>query len=285
MITAFCPAHITCFFQPADGIDVLSKGSRGVGMRLDRGASVSVSENRSGHTDVTMDGRPSDAPITRKVIETALPGRGFDVTVINDLPTGQGFGMSAAGAIAVALCLTELSDISVTRAYELAHAAEVLLGGGLGDVSAIMANVSQPVRIKAGLPPRGEVIGTDADLGRLSVAVLGPKVSTSNVLGDPDRNRMIREAGGRAVDDYLKGPTKERLYSISNSFSSETGLEGPDMEKAIGLLRENGIMSSMCMLGNSIFADCSADRLSDMLALSASDVIPSDRPARITQKA
>jgi hypothetical protein len=62
-------------------------------------------------------------------------------------------------------------------------------------------------------------------------------------------------------------------------------LEGPDMEKAIGLLRENGIMSGMCMLGNSIFADCSADRLSDMLALSASDVIPSDRPARITQKA
>ncbi|UAL07839.1 MAG: pantothenate kinase [Candidatus Methanogranum gryphiswaldense] len=285
MISAFCPAHITCFFQPVDAPDIISKGSRGAGIRLDKGAKVSLSENRSPHTQIIMDGIVSNAPVTRKLLDLALPGRGFEVTIENDLPTGQGFGMSAAGAIAAALCAEEIEGFGRHEAYALAHRAEVMMGGGLGDVSGIMGNVPQPVRIRAGLPPIGEVIGTDVVLGSMSVVILGPKMSTSQVLNDPMKYKAICEAGRSAVDDYLLSFSKESLYSISNRFSGLIGLQSIEMCKAMKDLKLQGISSGMCMLGNSIFVDSCPDVVSEIVGdIPVFGIEPTGRPAEVIQK-
>lgn len=285
MISAFCPAHITCFFEPAESTDILSKGSRGAGIRLSEGTKVSISENRSSRIEITMDSLPSEAPITRKLLEMAAPGRGFDVIVENSLPVGQGFGMSAAGAIAVALCAGEIEGFDDQEAYRLAHRAEVIMGGGLGDVSGIMGDTPQPVRVVPGLPPIGKVIGTGIDLGELSVAVLGPKVSTSKVLNDQSKYRSICEAGRFAVDEYIKRPSKSSLYSISNEFSNNAGLESSEVHKAISTLKSMGIRSGMCMLGNSIFIDSRSKKIID--AIDGHDVLkvtPTGMPASIIRK-
>ena len=103
MTKAFCPGHITCFFHPVRTNDVLTTGSRGVGIRISRGATVTLEERSDARVEIVMDGVSSEAKVTRKVLELIRPGEGFDVTIENGLPVSQGFGMSAAGAIAVAI--------------------------------------------------------------------------------------------------------------------------------------------------------------------------------------
>lgn len=265
MIAAFCPAHVTCFFQPVHADDVMSAGSRGAGIRLDRGATASVSENRSPRTDVVMDGVPAEAPVTRRLLEAMAPDRGFDIVIENGLPPGQGFGMSAAGAIAVALCIGEVCGPGAGDPYRMAHAAEVLAGGGLGDVAGIMSNADQPVRLRAGMPPTGTVTGTGVGFDELTVAVLGEGIDTRGLLSDRSRCKDIGEAGAYAVDRYMEAPSASRLFELSGWFSETTGLEGARVSAARASLATHGIPSGMCMLGDSIFIGAGLKAVSGLL--------------------
>ena len=67
----------------------------------------------------------------------------WDVAVNNNLPTSQGFGMSAALAIAVSRAIQravgEEYELSLRRSLLHAHIAERLSSSGLGDVTGISA--------------------------------------------------------------------------------------------------------------------------------------------------
>jgi pantoate kinase len=56
MSKAFCPGHITCFFHPVRTDDVLTTGSRGAGIRLSKGAFVTLEERSDPKVEITMDG-------------------------------------------------------------------------------------------------------------------------------------------------------------------------------------------------------------------------------------
>ncbi len=207
MVSAFCPGHITCFFAPAGdpSDDILHRGSIGAGIRTSLGTRVEIAE-RSGGIRMVMDGQEADLPVTRDVIECMAPGRGLDITIENDLPCGEGFGMSASGAIAVAIALSEMVGSDVQDAFEKAHAAEIRGGGGLGDVSAIQCLAHQPVRVRQGIAPYGETVGTGVRFDNLTLAVLGSKMNTGKVLSDPGTFSVIQDAGRRAVSQYMCGP-------------------------------------------------------------------------------
>ena len=262
MTKAFCPGHITCFFHPVRTDDPVTTGSRGVGLRLSLGTYVTMEERSDSRLSIVMDGTESDAPITRSVMEQICPGRGFDITVENQLPVGQGFGMSASGAIAAALCACLFMGIDQENAYRYAHIAEVLQGGGLGDVSAIMSNARMPVRIRPGLPPYGEVIESNQKSQTFTLAVVGGKLSTAPVISDPDMQRRMNEIGSRMVDDYASDPTMERMYLRSREFSSSLGIESAEVSSALKVL---GKESGMCMLGHSIFTSRSGDEVREIL--------------------
>ncbi|MDR1955017.1 MAG: pantothenate kinase, partial [Candidatus Methanoplasma sp.] len=247
MTSAFCPAHITCFFKPAHSDNILEKGSTGVGIRLGSGTTVHMDEIKSG-TRITIDGKADEAKITRHVLEHMAPCRNFNVDVECGLPLEQGFGMSASGAIAAALCVAEITGKSRAEAFEAAHIAEVVCGGGLGDVAGLMHEGDVPIRIKEGLPPFGHVIDPGIAFKNLTLAVLGQKLSTSRVLGDENRLKKICGAGGPAIGEFIGRGTKELLFEISNRFSSEAGVRGSAVADAIETLEKNGARSSMCML-------------------------------------
>ena len=251
---AFCPGHITCFFHPVRTDDVLTTGSRGAGIRLSKGAYVTLEERSDDRVEIVMDGVPTDARVTRKVLELIRPGEGFDVTVENELPVSQGFGMSAAGAIAVAMAaLGEHSD----DCYRYAHMAEVMEGGGLGDVSAIMCQGHQPVRKVAGLPPTGVVEDTGISFDELSLVVLGNKVDTGSVLDDTERYYRLEYAGMIMMEEYVRDPSKEWLFAKARNFSHLADLETYQVTSALEALDvlEPENFGAMCMLGNSIFTD------------------------------
>ncbi len=265
MISAFCPGHISCVFQPMSSFDGLSTGSRGIGIRLDRGCTASVEERDDGVVNIFLDGSQSVAHITRMAVESLAPGQGMDVRIENDLPVSQGFGMSAAGAIAAAVCVADLHGIPRTDAFKAAHCAEVMGGGGLGDVAAIVAGLDIPIRTLPGMPPLGKVANARFRIDHLTLGVIGGQMRTDSVLGSPSAVAKIRDAATAAMDLFLKDPSYESLFAASNMFSSESGLETPAIRRAIVGLNDRGYGAGMCMLGNSIFTDAPEDVVRSVL--------------------
>ena len=264
MTSAFSHGHITCFFHPVRTSDSETTGSRGAGLRITLGTKVTMDERTDRHISIVMDGKDSDAAVTRRVISLICPDRGLDITIENDLPVGQGFGMSASGAIAAAMCACSIADVDTRQAYRFAHIAEVMEGGGLGDVAAIASRTHQPVRIRPGLPPYGKVSGTGLRIRRLTLAVVGDKLSTAPVINDPDMQRRLCEVGSGMVDDYIRKPSIGRLFSLSREFSSSMGLESEGVRDALDRITKVA-PAGMCMLGHSIFTTLPEDEVREIL--------------------
>jgi pantoate kinase len=267
MAKAFCPGHVTGFFEIHEGADVPSTGSRGAGMCLSLGASsrVKVSKAREQTIQVEIDGKRAAAPVTKAAARQLLGQErvrvGIETTL--DLPPSQGFGMSAAGALSASLALASSLGLTREEAFWAAHHAEVKCKTGLGDVSAIHAG-GVTIRKKAGLPPVGEVIRIDG-VPEVVLAVVGRKLLTKSVLTNPKKRAMINRFGSRRVDALLKDPTLENLMELSASFAMETGLASMAIVRAIGAASKRG-MASMSMLGSSVFAIGDTDGLKEVLS-------------------
>lgn len=255
MISAFCPGHISCVFQPMTSFDGMCAGSRGIGIRLDKGCRATVEKRDDGVVNIYLDGSQSIAHITRMAVETLAPGQGMDIRIENDLPISQGFGMSAAGAIAAGLCVADMNGLPRTEAFKAAHCAEVMGGGGLGDVAAIVAGNDIPIRTVPGMPPFGKVSNAGFRMEHLTLGVIGGEMRTDSVLGNPVMLKRIRDAAIESMDLFLDDPTYDNLFAVSNRFSSEAGLESPAIRRAIIGLNDRGYRAGMCMLGNSVFTD------------------------------
>ncbi|MCU0853234.1 MAG: GHMP kinase, partial [Thermoplasmata archaeon] len=119
---AFCPGHITGFFQICEGKDFLSTGSRGAGLCLSLGATstVSVTGAKKQSIEVIIDGQKSLAEVTKHALRRLLGQEKLRVSVVTllDLPQSQGFGMSAAGALSSSLALCKLLGRSRQDAFE-----------------------------------------------------------------------------------------------------------------------------------------------------------------------
>jgi pantoate kinase len=265
MISAFCPGHITCFFRPVRSANPLSAGSVGAGIRISLGSTVTLERRADSEIKTSVDGEPFDAKIIEDTIRYLEPAGGYDVEVRRDLPGSQGFGMSAADAVASALCICALSGKSEEEGYRAAHVADMKNGGGRGDVAGIMSHCRQPTRTEAGIPPFGKTVDFGVGLDRISLAVLGNPTVTGTVLSDREKSIRIRNAGSEAVKRYIGNPSEESLYGISNVFSAEAEVRTPEVKYALEKLREEGLNGAMCMLGNSIFSSASEEVLRQLL--------------------
>jgi pantoate kinase len=284
MTTAFCPSHITCFFRPVSSDEILEKGSRGAGIRMKAGTTVHINEI-IGKSKISIDREAGEARITKHLLERFAPGRSFEVDIECGLPPGQGFGMSASGAIAAALCLSEITGKNREEAFEAAHISEVICGGGLGDVAALMSEVHVPIRTKAGMPPFGKVIDSGIVFEKMTLVVLGKKLSTADILSDEVKYKRICDAGDIAMERFLSDK-REGIYGISRRFSFDSGVMGENVAEAIGRLEKNGAGASMCMLGNSIFTDLPEEEVRDVLGeCETYSAASTSEPARIIRKA
>lgn len=261
MTEAFCPGHITLFFSPRKADGILRSGSVGAGIKTALGADAAVEERRDSSLRITINGVESSAAVTAAAVASLAPGRGFDISIECGLPVSQGFGMSAAGTIAAGACVCNITGRDPYEAYAAAHVAEIENGGGLGDVASIMCPGHQPTRESPGIPPHGRV--TDSGLEfRLTLAVLGPPVLTSEILSDPATGIRIRGSGDHCLRNYVNERTESNLLALAREFSSSAGLEHPAVTEALDLLPKR---SAMCMLGRSILTTASAEEVRDLL--------------------
>jgi len=253
-IKTFCPGHITGFFQICEHRDPWRSGSRGAGLCVDRGVHATIDiEEGNGEVFIRIDGKEAKAPVTELAVFKVIEDRRLDVSVdaTQDLPVGQGFGMSAAGALSAAHGVTELLGMPFKVALRAAHEAEVESRTGLGDVAALSRGGMTFRRVE-GLPPFGRVDRINAEPDVVLCAV-GAPLPTAEVLSDEKVRQRINAVGKECVAKMAMAPTMATLMRLSREFMNKTGLASPAVEEAVKAAEDYG-PASMAMLGNSVFA-------------------------------
>jgi Predicted archaeal kinase (sugar kinase superfamily) len=146
-VCATSPHHVTALFKPYIAKGGLGEtGSTGVGLVVEPRARICVPGER-GLGDVAI--------ATVRRVGELLGLNDLKLEVNTPLPPGVGFAVSASTAIASALTMGFLRNLSYTKSLKVAHEAEVIERTGLGDVLAISCGVGLAVRIKPGAPGLG----------------------------------------------------------------------------------------------------------------------------------
>ena len=279
-----CGGHITLLFTVSDeSEDPIRQGSLGAGLCVDEGVEVvAYGEDGELGLTVTFESTEGDSELYEAVLDalvTEVPqvsGIDWGVSVTISLPTAQGFGVSASGAIASAMAFQRAVGLpyeeSLRRAYSVAHKVERLGSTGLGDVTALAAGGVER-RLKAGSPYHGSELlngpGRAEGWSLTTPLVLawrqGSGKHTSVYIDNPDWKRAISEAGLRQMESLSQGDWgPERwgdLIQSADAFSRESGLIDDSSRNELVNMAAGAVASAgldeevevmLCMLGESI---------------------------------
>ena len=249
--SVFVPGHITGFFTIEDHEIKLKKGSCGAGFLLSRGVKTTI-DNAD---ELTVDVNQGDSTVVDEVLDILEIETNFKITQDIQLPIGAGFGTSAASALSIALALNEFLDLGYSKELcgQIAHMAEVNLGGGLGDVIA-QTGQGMVLRTSPGAPGIGEIKSFKHDV-YVAWKTFGP-IKTSEVIHNPHQVNMISEVGSKYLETFESKPTLKSFLEFSNRFSRETKLMSGEVKNLVDYFNSspNILGSSMAMLGNTVFA-------------------------------
>ncbi|MFC7131867.1 MULTISPECIES: pantoate kinase [Salinibaculum] len=244
---AFVPGHITGFFTVDRDPDPTKAGSRGAGLALTDGVTVTVRAADEPH--VSLNGDPVEMAAVDRVLDAL--GVRAQVRGTTDLPLGAGFGVSGAMALGTALAANAAFDrrLSERELTTIAHGAEVQAGTGLGDVVA-QERGGVPIRLEPGGPQDNELDGIPAR-SRVEYHTID-QLATDDVLsGSTD---ALTDAGTRALSMVVSEPTLETFMRAARQFSREAELVTPAVRDVILDVSEAGGTAAMAMLGETVFA-------------------------------
>jgi len=253
-VRAFAPGHVTGIFAPAtDAREPRARGSRGAGLVLELGVVAEAAFHPGPRRIVQVSSAPAvPLPISSDVAERlAPPGGRTVVRLTHQLPVGQGFGMSAAGATATALAISALAGTPRSGAVATAHLADLFGGGGLGGVAAILGGGLE-LRRSPGIPPWGRVEHRPVR-APLFVAVAGGPMPSPRLLFD---SRVLAQLERAAIglDDLLRHPSLPRFLDASERFTDRVGIAPPTVTAVLRGLRRRGAWAAQAMFGRSLFA-------------------------------
>ena len=250
-VSFFTPAHITGFFSIENSLDHLKNGSCGAGFLLDRGVKTTLKDANEFRINVNQG---SDIVIN-EVLKYFDVEDSFEITQDIQLPIGAGFGTSAASALSLSLALNEFFDYgySYNECGQIAHKAEVSLGGGLGDVIA-QTGSGMVLRTKPGAPGIGEIKSFDEDLF-IATKFFG-EIDTASIISDPEHKKRISLNGHECLEKFKSNSTVENFLKLSLKFSQNTKLMTHEVESLVKYfnLSDDILGASMAMLGNTVFA-------------------------------
>ncbi|WP_435076935.1 pantoate kinase [Halococcus sp. AFM35] len=245
---AFVPGHVTGLFSVHPDDDPRKAGSRGAGLALSAGVTVTVTS--ADETTVRLGGEPVGMDAVARTLDEL--GVSATVDIETELPVSAGFGVSGGAALGTALVANWQFALGHTEneLVTTAHAAEVAAGTGLGDVVA-QARGGVPLRCEPGAPGYGVLDGISTPPTRIEYVSFGGR-STGEIIGG-DVEELTR-AGERAFADLLSEPTLPQLFACSRAFAADADLLTPPVERAIDAVSDIGGEASMAMLGETVVA-------------------------------
>jgi pantoate kinase len=244
---AFVPGHVTGFFTSNPDPDPTKAGSRGGGVALTAG--VTVTARPADDPRVVLNGDPIEMEAVERVLR-ALEAPA-EVRGVTDLPLGSGFGVSGGMALGAALAVNETFDrrLSVNELVTIAHGAEVQAGTGLGDVVA-QARGGVPIRLEPG-GPQDNTLDEISARRRIEYHAIG-ELDTAEVLrGETD---LLTEAGKQALSTVVDEPTMGSFMRASRRFSRESDILTDAVRDVIEDVADTGGTAAMAMLGQTVFA-------------------------------
>lgn len=269
----FVPGHITSLFFPVMDENPLKAGSRGAGVSISHGYEVSVELVHGNGIQIFQNGEkiPKEkAKITYEVAKeySDIIGKKILIKQNFNIPTGSGYGSSAAGSLGTSICLGYLKNKTLHDASRIAHRKEVIHGGGLGDVyPQIVGGIE--VRRKEGAPGYGWVDNLIVNDDWKVVSASYGNLDTSKILNNETKTNKIQTVSKKKIKQIINSPNLKSLMKYSREFVEEVNLiENPIDNIFRELDKVMRINPSMIMLGKSVFGFVSKDnvkKVSDVL--------------------
>ncbi len=259
---AFAPAHVTGIFEICDATDDLrKKGSRGAGVCINQGVYTKVTLEKSSKNRMEIwvnRTRSSLAEVSETVAGLFLTETNARVNLkiehMFQVPIGEGFGASGAGALSLALALNEALDLGLNRveSAQKAHIAEVLCKTGLGTVSAETSGGLE-IRTKPGAPGIGKIEKIPISNDHLFVSLSLGCLSTKKALSSQKLRCLINKWGRKLLTRILSKPDLESFLTSSREFAERTGIIPRRIRKVLKETDASTIVCSMPIFGKGIF--------------------------------
>lgn len=242
---AIVPGHLTVFFSVHRHDDPRRTGSRGAGITIEDGVTVTVSRG----DEIDLNGEQISIEAVERVRESF--DTSFAVDIETELPLGMGFGISGAAALGTALAANQVVDggYSEEELVAMAHVADVEAGTGLGDVVA-QARGGVPIRLDPGVPPHGHLDGIPTTR-RIEYLPMGTMSTAEIIGGDTD---TISDRGDSSVRALMERPTLDRLFELGRRFASDTGLLDDELQEVIDDVQAVGSDACLGLLGRTVVA-------------------------------
>ena len=280
----FCGGHVTLIFTVEDqDHDPINQGSRGVGICLEDGVEIiCLGREGSGELDVSFTKYVGDSGLYEDALNllsgeiAEIMDYDWEATVKLGLPTGQGFGMSAAGSVSFCNSIQRAIGIPYEegrrRSLKIAHLVDRKRSSGLGDVTALSTGGVE-IRKVPGSPFSGHLLNTGPGVPEGWTAQAGIILAwkseggkhTSSYIDNPEWRALISEAGNRNLEELSENQWDRSRWSEilvnSKKFSEESGLSSEEsrasvLRKCENAMIESGIENSgeglLCMLGTSV---------------------------------
>lgn len=249
--SVFVPGHITGFFTIEDHEVSLKKGSCGAGFLLSKGVRTTVDESNELEINVNQ----GDSTVIHEVLGILEIDTNFKITQDIQLPIGAGFGTSAASAFSLTLALNDFLELNypLELCGQIAHMAEVNLGGGLGDVIA-QTGKGMVLRTEPGAPGIGKIESFEEEVF-IGWKTFG-KIDTSSVISNPHKKEVISDVGLKYLEFFEEKSSLRNFLDFSYKFADETKLMSSEVKELVDYLNscDDILGSSMAMLGNTVFA-------------------------------
>jgi len=250
-VSVFVPGHITGFFTIEKHEIKLKNGSCGAGFLLTKGVRTTISKS----DELIIDVNQGDSTVIDEVLSILEIDTDFKIAQDIQLPIGAGFGTSAASALSLTLALNEFLNLGYSDELcgQIAHMAEVNLGGGLGDVIAQTGN-GLVLRTQPGAPGIGEIKSFEHDVFIAWKSFGG--IETSDIISNSHYQNVISASGSKYVEMFEKEPTIDNFLTFSSNFSHEIDLMSDEVKNLIDYFKSSSdiLGTSMAMLGNTVFA-------------------------------
>ena len=298
--TVRCGGHITLLFSiDKSGRLKRNQGSRGAGFSIQHGVEISgsIRNDPECQPSTLMRGiQPDPHPVDKNPLPSSVsiidrhgqpfmgqslyldyidacrhatlvkPWESFDLHVNLECPTSQGFGMSAAGLMAMGRLLHLLTQRGTPIQFaKIAHRIEREHGAGLGDVLGMSVGGIE-LRLEPGAPGwPGHAVSFHADAPLLLVWNDAETRHTSTYIDDPKWQESITKAGEAAVKKLREGTWNAEKWPVlleqSREFAQSSGmLEEPTrhhvyhsvLNSIVELGMQVKVAVRLCMLGNSV---------------------------------
>ncbi|MCK9593302.1 MAG: pantoate kinase [Methanoregula sp.] len=251
-VVAFCPGHISGYFKRIEGETIATTGSIGAGVVISEGVTATVEPAYRTSVCIkrkSFGGTPFVVSSGSPLLEDVMKNLNVTASVVTEciLPIGAGFGLSAAALLATITALNHLYDMGMNteEIAQHAHAAEVTHRTGLGDVAACQGG-GRVIRSGPGIHG---LIERRFDMPEPLYAVSFGSIHTPTVLGSSARMDHVSSAFPDTIPE-----SREDFFTLSRHFTEMSGLITKEVRDVTRICDAAGILSSMTMLGNGIFA-------------------------------